>query len=117
MMLRWFYLSVLLPAGLIAQTFNTGTFFGTITDSSGAAVPGATIRITRVDPPLTREAITDAGGNFQVQQVPVGQYRFEFEKTGFQKVVRSGIDLSAGQSLRVDTTLNVGSVRRFVMVP
>src|SRR5579872_827193 len=101
---------------LTAQSFNTGTFLGTVTDSSGAAVPGAAVHVVRTDQPLIREALTDAGGNFRIEQEPVGLYRFEFEKTGFEKVVRSGIALSAGQSLRVDATLPVGSINNTVQV-
>ncbi len=107
----------LLPAGwLSAQSFDTGVFVGTVTDSSGASVPGATVRAIRVDQPSTREAITGSDGGYRIEREPAGQYRFEFEKVGFQKVSRTGLELSAGQSLRVDATLNVGSVTDTVQV-
>ena len=100
----------LLAASLSAQTMNTGTLLGTVKDPSGAAVPEVSIRIQRANPPFERQLTTDAGGNYFAPQVPVGTYQVTFEKTGFQKTIHNQIELSAGQSLRVDTTLTLGSV-------
>src|SRR5262249_9447392 len=99
-----------LSAILSAQTLNTGTFLGTVTDSSGASIAGVAVQVHRTDQPLQRDAVTDGTGNFLIPQLPTGSYRIEFTKSGFQKVVRPEIDLSAGQSLRLDATLNVGAV-------
>jgi hypothetical protein len=108
---------VLFAAGFAtAQTFNTGEFLGTVTDASGAAVPGATVRAIRVDQPLIREAVTDLDGSYRIERESSGRYRFEFEKAGFQKVARSEMELGAGQSLRVDATLPVGSITDTVQV-
>jgi hypothetical protein len=109
-------LALVAPRFASAQTFNTGVFLGTVTDSTGAAIPGATVRAIRTDQALTREAITEGDGAYRIELEPAGRYRFEFEKTGFQKVVRSDLDLSSGQSLRVDATLPVGSVTDTVQV-
>ncbi len=103
-------------AALPAQTFNTGTFLGTVTDTSGAAISGVAIVVQRIDQPFQREAVTDDLGNFQIPQLPSGSYRIEFSKTGFQKVVRRDVDLNAGQSLRIDTSLSVGAVSESVEV-
>lgn len=106
----------LLATVALAQTFNNGTFLGTVTDPSGGAVPEATLRVIRENPPFRREVRTDAAGNYQVPQVPPGTYRMEIEKTGFQKLSRDGIDLSSAQSLRLDAQLVVGSVSETVKV-
>ncbi len=103
-------------ASLLAQNFNNGTVLGTVTDPSGAAVPDVTVRIVRDNPPLRREIITSAVGNYQVAQVPPGTYRVEFEKTGFQKVTREGLELSAAQTARIDAQLVVGSVTETIKV-
>ena len=105
-----------IAAALSAQTMNTGTLLGTVRDPSGATLPDATVRIQRTDPPFERAVRTDDAGNYFVPQVPIGTYQLSFEKTGFQKLVRSQVDLSAGQSLRVDTTLAIGSVAEAVEV-
>jgi outer membrane receptor protein involved in Fe transport len=99
-----------------AQTFNNGTIMGTVTDPSGAAVPDAIVRVTRDNPPLRREARTDAAGNFRIPLVPPGDYQMEFEKAGFQKVQIPSVNLSAAQQLRVDAQLLVGSVSETVKV-
>ena len=101
---------------LFAQSLNTGTFLGSVRDQTSASVPEATIRIVNAATGLAREAKTDVQGNYQILQVPAGVYRIEFEKTGFQKTVYQDIAISAGQSLRVDGDLKVGSVTEAVQV-
>ncbi len=98
------------------QTFNNGTFLGTVSDPSGAAVPGATVRVIRDNPPFHRDVVTDEAGNFQLAQVPPGLYRFEFEKDGFQKAQVAQVNLSAAQTARVDVQLTVGSMSEVVRV-
>jgi hypothetical protein len=95
---------------------NTGTLLGTVRDPSGAVLPDATVKILRTDPPFERQVSTDGSGNYLAPQVPVGTYQVSFEKTGFQKVVRSQVELSAAQSLRVDSVLPLGSVTEAVEV-
>lgn len=101
---------------LYAQVFTNGTFLGIVQDPTGAAVPGATVRIFREGTQLQRQSATDAEGNYQFLDVPIGDYRFEFEKDGFRKVLRTGISLSAGQSLRIDAKLDIGSIAETVTV-
>jgi len=108
--------SVFLAIPSLSQSLNTGTFLGTVTDPSGAGVPDAVIRIVNQDTGVIREARTDAAGNYQILQVPAGTYRLEFEKQGFQKSVQSGVEISAGQSLRVDASMVVGSLSETVQV-
>jgi hypothetical protein len=109
-------LAFLGSAFLCAQTLNTGTFFGTVKDPSGAAVPEASVRIAREGTQLRREVATDAEGNYRLLEIPAGEYRVEFERAGFRKTLRSGIMLSAGQSLRLDAELAIGSVTETVLV-
>jgi outer membrane receptor protein involved in Fe transport len=111
-----FLVFILLGGSLNAQNFNNGTFLGTVVDPSGAAVPDVAVRVIRENPPLKREALTNGVGNYQVAQVPPGAYRLEFEKTGFQKVTRDAVALSAAQSARIDAQLVVGSVTETIKV-
>jgi outer membrane receptor protein involved in Fe transport len=101
---------------LSSQSMNSGTLLGIVKDPSGAAVPSATVRVLRANPPFERQATTDAEGNYTLPLVPVGTYQLTVEKTGFQKQVRHGVELSASQSLRVDSTLTLGSVAEQVEV-
>jgi hypothetical protein len=98
---------------LRAQVISNGSFLGTVKDQTGAAVPGASVRIFRLGTELQRQKTTDAEGNYQLLDLPVGDYRFEFEKEGFRKVVQTGISLSAGQSLRVDGMFNLFNHSQF----
>src|SRR5215472_2427201 len=99
-----------------AQVGTNGTFLGTVQDPTGAAVPGATVRVLRKGTEFQRQATTDAEGNYQLLDIPIGDFRLEFEREGFRKVVRTGISLSAGQSLRVNVKLELGSVAETVNV-
>src|ERR1017187_5370034 len=83
---------------LYGQVFTNGTFLGTAQDPTGAAVPGATVRIFREGTQLQRQTATDPEGNYQFLDIPIGDYRFEFEKEGFRKVMRTGISNSNRKS-------------------
>ncbi|MBL8211117.1 MAG: TonB-dependent receptor [Bryobacterales bacterium] len=107
---------LLLAGALSAQTFNNGTFLGSVTDPSGGAVPDATVRVIRDNPPFRREVRTDASGNYQVPQVPPGTYRLEFEKTGFQRMTQENAEMNAAAQVRVDSQLTVGLVSETIRV-
>ncbi|MBI3693343.1 MAG: TonB-dependent receptor [Acidobacteria bacterium] len=109
-------LCFLAAASVYGQTLNTGTFIGTVKDASGATVPDASVRVAREGTVFQRDASTDAEGSYRLLEIPAGEYHLEFEKAGFRKVVRAGILLSAGQSLRVDVEMPVGSVSETVQV-
>jgi hypothetical protein len=107
----------LATAPLSAQVLDTGTLLGTVQDPSGAAVPDVTVRIIRVRPGFNRQEIkTNSAGDYLSPQNPAGEYRIEFEKEGFATLVHSGIQLSAGQSLRVDGGMSLGAVTQTVSV-
>jgi hypothetical protein len=89
---------------------------GTVKDVSGALLPGAAVTIKHLDTGLTRAAQADAGGNFSVPSLPVGEYEVTGEKMGFRKEVRNGINLAVGQEAVVDLTLQVGSIDQQVTV-
>jgi outer membrane receptor protein involved in Fe transport len=113
---RFFFTLSLVSGFLPAQTMNTGTLLGTVRDPSGAAVPGTIVTIERADPPFSRRVTTDESGNYLAPQVPLGTYQLSFEKSGFRTVVQKDIALSAGQSVRIDSTLALGTVAETVDV-
>src|SRR5689334_14542536 len=79
-------------------------------------LPAISRRITREGTAFQRESTTDAEGNYRILDAPAGNYRLDFEKAGFRKLSRSGLSLSAGQSLRIDVELPVGSITETVQV-
>jgi len=113
---RLFALCFLVVGSAYGQTLNTGTFFGIVKDASGATVPDTSVRIAREGTLFQRDTSTDGEGNYRLLEIPSGEYRLEFEKSGFRRVVRTAILLSAGQSLRVDVEMPVGSVNETVQV-
>src|SRR5262249_48754798 len=80
----------LLPASLAAQAV-TGTILGTVTDSSGAAVPGATVTLTHTGTGLVRTLVTDANGEYTAPSLPTGTYKLVAELPGFKTVSQSDI--------------------------
>jgi Carboxypeptidase regulatory-like domain/TonB-dependent Receptor Plug Domain len=98
-----------------AQT-NPGRISGTITDSSGAAVPGARVNLTNEATALKWTAVTDTGGFYLVTNLPVGNYDVEAEATGFRKAEKKGYDLADDGRITADFALQVGSLNESVQV-
>lgn len=99
-----------------AQT-TAGTVLGTVTDSGGAVVPGATVTLTNQDTGFIRETVTDDRGDFEfsVVQAP-NTYTLSAELPGFKKYVNVDNYLAARVIQRFDVTLEVGEVAEQVTV-
>jgi len=92
------------------QTFRGG-IRGTITDATGAALPGATVTITNVATKLTRTVVTDREGNYFIPELPLGDYSLVGELSGFASQTVTGIQVVVGTSQRVNLQLSPGGVR------
>src|SRR5712692_11620284 len=90
-----------------AQT-QLGTLFGTVTDTSGAVVPGADVSVENVTTGLKRDGRTDKTGEYQLVGLPTGRYTLRVQKEGFQTEVREGIALSPGAAIGINLSLVVG---------
>jgi len=99
----------------LAQT-TFGTITGTVTDASGASVPGASVEIRHEDTNAVRVLKTDLDGNFLAPSLLPGPYSVAVEAPGFQRQVRSGLRLPVNASIRVDFTLRLGQVQETVEV-
>ena len=108
-------LFMFVPAALMAQV-TTATIVGTITDSSGAAVPGAQIMATNMGTALARAVQSNGEGEYRIEFLPVGEYSVEVSAAGFRKVVRKNIVLQVDQTARVDVGLSVGQTTESVEV-
>ena len=89
----------LAPFGASAQ--DLANINGTVTDQSGAVVPAASVTVSNPDRGFMRKLVSDSQGEYTAARVPIGNYMITVEKTGFQKLVRSGITLQVGRRLRV----------------
>jgi Carboxypeptidase regulatory-like domain/TonB dependent receptor len=98
-----------------AQTLRA-TILGTITDSTGAVVPGAQVTVIDTNTNTRREAAANDSGFFAVANLEPGAYRVEVEHPGFRRIVRAGIDLTPNVTVRVDLELQPGTVSETVDV-
>src|SRR4051812_9326120 len=98
-----------------AQTFRGGVQ-GTVTDESGAMVPGATITVINSATGLRRLAVTDDKGAFFISELPLGPYDVEAALSGFATQARKGVDVGVGASVRLDFVLRVNDVQADVLV-
>ena len=109
-------LPALLLAAVLALAQDTGTILGTVVDPSGAVVAGAKIELLDVDRKISTQATTNELGEFFFTPVRVGNYEIKASKEGFASVVRSNLMLDVQQRMRVDLTLQVGTVGQSVEV-
>ena len=105
----------LIPASLAAQAV-TGTILGTVTDDTGAVLPGVTVTVTHTDTGLVRTAVTDSAGEFTVPSIPTGTYSVSAELQGFKTVMVPSLRLGVDQRLRVNVKLEVGAVSETITV-
>ena len=107
---------VILQGVLSLAQVTTGTISGTVTDPTGAVIPGSTITVRNVETGITRIISTDAAGRYTAQQLGLGGYEVTAGTAGFQTTVRAGIELTVGRQAVVDFTLRVGAVAETVTV-
>jgi hypothetical protein len=105
---------ILLSINLFAQ--GRSEINGTILDASGAAIPGATVKVTNTDTSLVRTIESASDGSYAVPDLPVGPYRVEASKQGFATAVQTGIVLQVVSNPTVNLTLKVGNVSEQVSV-
>src|SRR5258707_6618299 len=95
---------------------TTGSITGTVTDASGAAVPGATVTVTQTSTNDVHTATTSDSGFYTVPQLPPGKYRVSVEKAGFNRFEQSDITLVINQTAQINAELRVGSAQEVVTV-
>ncbi len=99
----------------LAQNTNSGEIRGAVTDASGAVVPGVNVTVVNIDTGVRRDLVTNDAGIYDAVSILPGNYQLTFEKSGFQKLVRSGINLEVGTTT-VDAQLSVGGTQEQVQV-
>jgi hypothetical protein len=99
----------LCPALARAQSY-TGTIAGTVTDPSGASIPGATVTITNQQTDRRDAHVTGADGRYTSLPLSPGEYRVDVELQGFRRGARPNIVVQIGSALVVDLRLEVGQL-------
>jgi hypothetical protein len=98
-----------------AQTFR-GTILGTVTDTSGAAIAGATVTVRNIDTGLVRTMTTSSDGSYSAPELPIGNYSVTVENSGFKTGVVSGLRVEVSSERRADLTLQAGDVTQKIEV-
>ncbi|HEV3331919.1 MAG TPA: carboxypeptidase regulatory-like domain-containing protein [Bryobacteraceae bacterium] len=106
----------LMSTGSLFGQAATASISGTVTDSSAAAVPGASVEIRNTGTGAVRAVVTDSQGRYNVPDLGIGTYEVRGSKPGFQTIVRSGITLTVGSAPVMDLQLAVGQAQETVTV-
>ena len=101
---------------LFGQGTDLGTIRGTVTDSSGAAVPNASVTIIDLATNARTAAKTNGEGEFESGSLRYGDYKVSVTATGFNTVEISGVIVRTGQTARVDAHLEVAAAATSVVV-
>lgn len=108
-----FLLAFVLPA---AAQQGRGSILGSVTDGTGAGVPGASVRILNTGTNAATAVVTNDEGFFTAPSLPVGAYSVTVEKSGFKKALRSGVTLQVDQRAQVDVRLDIGQTTESIEV-
>jgi hypothetical protein len=108
-------LLVLGSGALFAQSINSADLRGTVTDSSGAMIPGVTVTVRNVDTGVSNDYTTNQDGLYDTNSIVIGSYQVTFSKDGFQQLVRGPISLQVGFTT-VNAQLQIGSTKEQVTV-
>jgi hypothetical protein len=98
-----------------AAQSTTADIVGSVTDPTGAVVPGVTVTITNTATQISQVVVSDRTGNFVVNLLPPGRYSVRFELQGFKAVVRE-VPVGAGDRQRVDARLEAGEISEAIVV-
>ncbi len=99
----------LAPVAASAQLAGTGTIQGTVTDSTGAVIPGATVSINNISTNVKRTAVTDSAGGYVFPNIDIGTYTLTAAFAGFQTYVKTGNVLEVGSNIGVNVPMTIGS--------
>jgi len=93
-----------------------GSISGTVTDQSGALIPGAAVTLVNLDLASSHKALTDTQGFYSFPSLPVGRYELTVEATGFKTQKKTGLVVDADAAVRVDVQLELGEKSETVTV-
>jgi hypothetical protein len=104
---------------LAVGAFGQSTFsslVGTVTDNSGGLIPNAEVVATEVTTNVSKKALTNSQGDFQLVNLVPGTYELTISAAGFQKFVQHQIPLDPRSTVRVDASLKVGTTQTVVEI-
>ncbi len=108
-------MATLLAPGASAQT-TLGGITGTVTDTSGAVISGATVNLTGNETKLSRTQTTSTTGSYSFVNLPIGNYTLSFTQQGFQSENVPSILVQANRTATVNAELKIGNVSESITV-
>ena len=103
-------------AGVAFAQQPFGTIVGTVTDATGAVMPGVTVTVTNTDTKTRHTVMTSASGDYSLSYVMNGIYRIEATPSGFRAAAVSGVVVGAAHTVRVDIRMELGEVQQGIEV-
>ncbi len=103
-------LGLVLAIGMVPAQTSRGSLTGTVTDTSGAIVPGVLVTVVMSATGAKYETRTNELGLYNVASLPSGTYEASFEEQGFKKSVQKAIEVGISDVRRLDVTLEIGAV-------
>ena len=110
-----FAFTVLLGATAVAQT-TLGRLAGSVTDSSGGVLPGATVTLTNQQTNQVQTTVSNSEGTFLFPQVPVGTYKVDIALEGFKTKSYTDLIVNVGQEYSLTAKLDIGTISETVTV-
>ena len=107
--------TLILATALVGQQ-TTASINGTITDASGAVLPGAEVTVTNPATGLTRSSTTGSAGDYNIPLLPPGTYSMKVSAKNFASVQQNDINLLVGRTLTINQTLKAGGANEVVEV-
>ena len=118
--MRYFAISVLILCvalvPLLDAQDSSARLLGTITDPTGAVIPGATIVARNLATGLERKATANESGDYSIPMLPIGQYTVAAESAGFRTSTVTGLTLQVNQEARLDIKLTLGAAAESIEV-
>jgi hypothetical protein len=107
---------VFITSLIATAQFDTGTISGSVTDSSGALIPHATVTVTNVGTSFTKTLQTDSGGNYTASDLPSGNYVVTANASNFSETKSQQLVLNVGATVHVNLTMNIAAAQQIVEV-
>lgn len=107
---------LLLAAGAAWGQIDRGTIEGIVKDPSGLGIPDAKVQVIRIDTNSALDLETNMEGLYTAPNLPAGNYRLVFQKAGFSAVTREPVEVRPRMDVRVDMTLQPGTVSESITV-
>src|SRR6476620_6896200 len=105
-----------LGANAVAQLATTTALVGNVADPTGRSISNAKVTAVETRTLATLNTTTNDQGYYSFEFIPVGEYSVSVEQTGFQKLTKTGIQVSNNQTVRSDFLLQVGQLTQSVIV-